>query len=345
MIRRLKRAVKLVLETLPIVPACRWLAGRRLAEVPIVFCIDIEPENRSGWDGPEPWRGFERVSRELIPPLRRRLAQLTGESVPVNWGIRMDEQIARNWGSPSWGAENYREDLDALIDEGDAVGLHVHPWRWDDESGEWTVDHRPEWAARCVNVGLDAYEEAFGRPATSVRAGDGAMSGAMLEVLTARGVVADTTLEYGRTQWLPFPEETVYGAPFDSWRVSPGPYRSSPTAFPAPDPSSDADPILMPLLGGPARRGRWSGTLVLGTHPTFFAVRLLGTLLRRKPPVLVFAVRGDAHLISAWDPVVQNLTHLARHTGARFATVAEAAALVAGRPGPTAAAAQPPARV
>src|SRR5207249_148936 len=48
--RRLKRAVKLVLETLPIVPACRLLAGRRLARIPIAFCIDIEPDTRK--DGP-----------------------------------------------------------------------------------------------------------------------------------------------------------------------------------------------------------------------------------------------------------------------------------------------------
>jgi hypothetical protein len=330
-VRRLKRAVKLVLETLPIVSACRALAGGRLAGVPIVLSIDIEPDNRSGSD-PVPWRGFERVSRELVPPLRRLLSQLTGEPVAISWGIRMDEQVARTWGSPTWAAEHYREDVDALIDQGDQIGLHLHPWRWDEGSREWIVDHGPAWTARCVNFGLDAYEAAFGRPAETFRAGDGTMSGVMLEILTARGVAVDTTLEYGRTQWKPFSGETVHGAPFDSWRVSTGPYRSSPSTFPAPDPSSDAGPILIPLLSGPARRGPWAGTLVLGTHPTFFAVRLLGTLLRRKPPVLVFAVRGDEPLIEAWDVVVENLTHLARHPGARFATVSAAAAVVDERP-------------
>ena len=329
--RRLKRAVKLVLEALPIVAACRRLAGRRLEGAPIVFCTDIEPDDRGGAD-PVPWRGFERVSRELIPPLRPRLSELTGRPFAMSWGIRMDEQVARIWGSPTWGAAEYREELDALIDQGDEIGLHVHPWRWDEESDDWIVDHHPEWAARCVSDGLDFYEEAFGRPAKTFRSGDGCMSGAMLEVLTERGVEADTTLEHGVTQWKPFSGETVHGEPFDSWRVSAGPYRSSPSAFPAPDPTSDSGPILMPLLGGPARRGRWSGTLVLGTHPTFFAVRLLGTLLRRKPPVLVFVVRGDDPLIKAWDTVVENLSHLARHPGARFVTVSQAAAMVDERP-------------
>jgi hypothetical protein len=331
-LKRLKRAVKLVLETLPIVPACRRLAGRRLAGVPIVLCIDIEPDNRASTDAPVPWSGFERIARDLVEPLRRRLSELTGEPVKVNWGLRLDEQIARGWGSTTWAADEYREDLDALTDQGDHIGLHIHPWRWDEELGQWIVDHRPEWGSRVVHNGCDAYEAAFGRPAMMFRAGDGAMSGAMLEALTERGVAADLTLEHGLTQWKPFSGERVSGEPFDSSLVPTHPYRSSPSAFPAPDPSSDSGPILMPLLGGPARRGRWGGSLVLGTHPTFFAVRLLGTLLRRKPRVLVFAVRADALLIRAWEPFADNLVHLARHPGARVAAVDEAVAVVDDRP-------------
>lgn len=330
-LRRLKRAVKLVLEALPIVPACRLLAGRRLELVPIAFCIDIEPDTRKDGPGAVSWTGFEQLHRGFVPPLRRQLSELTGQPARITWGIRMDDQITRTWGSPTWAADNYREELDALQDQGDEFGLHIHPWHWDDEAGDWVVDHTPSWVARCVNVGLDAYESAFGRPARTFRSGDGAMSGAMLQVLSDRRVMTDVTLEHGLTQWKPFAGETRAGEPFDSSRVPTDPYRSSPAAFPAPDPASDADPLLMPLFGGPARRGRWGGTLVLGTHPTFFAVRLLLTLLRRSPRVLLFAVRGDSELIAAWDPFVRNLTHLARHPGARFVTTSEAAQLVAGR--------------
>lgn len=324
--RPLKRAAKRVLEALPIVPACRLLAGRRLAGRPIVVCIDIEPDSRAATEGPVRWRGFERLAHELVPRLRDRLSELTGAPAVLTWALRMDDQIARTWGSATWAAETYRDDLRALVEHGDEIGLHVHPWHRDDSADEWVVDHRPGWAARCVHLGLDAYEEAFGQPARTFRSGDGAMSGAMLEAMAARGVVADTTIEHGPTQWKPFSGETVRGEPYDSSRIPPHPYRSSPSAFPDPDPATDSGPVLIPLVGGPASRGRWAGTLVLGTHPTFFAVRLLGTLLRRKPPVLVFAVRGDDALIAAWDPVVRNLTQLARHPGARFATVAEVAA-------------------
>jgi hypothetical protein len=321
-----------VLEALPIVPLARLLAGRRLARVPVVLCVDIEPDDRSTDSGAKPWRGFERIARELVPPLRKQLSEETGTAAAFSWALRMDEQIARTWGSPTWAAEEYREDLDALVAEGDAINLHVHPWRLDEETDEWVVDHRPDWSARCVSNALDAYEEAFGRPAEAFRSGDGALNSAMLGVLAERGVAVDSTLEHGPTQWKPFTGERVYGDPFDSWRVPTRPYRSSPTAFPEPDPAGGADPLLMPLLGGPAKRGPWAGTLVPGTHPTLFAIRLLGTLLRRKPPVLVFAVRADQLLINAWGPVVKNLTHIARHPGARFVTVNEAAALVDERP-------------
>jgi hypothetical protein len=331
-VKRLKRAVKLVLETLPIVPLCRRLAGRRLAGAPIVLCIDAEPDSRAAADGPVPWSGFERIVRELVPPLRRRLSEITGGPVKLNWGLRLDDQIARGWGSTTWAADEYREELDAVIAQGDEIGLHVHPWRWDDDLGEWVVEHRPEWGARVVHHGCDAYESAFGRTPPMFRAGDGAMNSGMLEALTERGIPADLTLEHGLTQWKPFSGERVSGDPFDSSRVPTNPYRSSPSAFPAPDPSNDSGPILMPLLGGPARRGRWGGSLVLGTHPTFFAVRLLGTLLRRKPRVLVFAVRADELLIRAWDPVVENLSHLARHPGARIVAASEAVAVVDERP-------------
>jgi hypothetical protein len=328
--RRLKRALKLVLETLPIVPACRLLAGRRLARIPIAFCIDIEPDARKDGPGAVPWNGFERLDREFVPPLRRRLEELTGQPVHITWGMRIDDQITRIWGSPTWAAETYREELDALQDQGDEIGLHIHPWHWDEASDRWIVDHRPEWTAGVVSAGLDSYEAVFGRSARTFRSGDGAMSGAMLQALSEGGVEVDVTLEHGLTQWKPFAGETRAGTPFDSSRVPTDPYRSSPATFPAPDPSSDSDPLLMPLTGGPGRRGSWGGTLVLGTHSTFFAVRLLGTLLRRSPSVLLFAVRGDSELIAAWDPFVRNLSHLARHPGARFVTASEAAALVAG---------------
>src|SRR3954468_1240581 len=86
--RPLRRAARLVLEALPIVPLARLLAGRRLARVPVVLCVDIEPDDRSTGSGPKPWRGFERIARELVPPLRRQLSAATGERAAFSWALR-----------------------------------------------------------------------------------------------------------------------------------------------------------------------------------------------------------------------------------------------------------------
>jgi hypothetical protein len=147
----------------------------------------------------------------------------------------------------------------------------------------------------------------------------------VLGTLRTRGITTDLTLEYGLPPWKPLPGERANGVPPDYSAVPIDPYRSSPDRFPAPDPTGDSDPFLIPLVGGPLRRGRWARTLVLGTHPTFFAVRMLGTLIRRSPRVLVFALRTDPDLARAWGPVSENLRHLARHPGARFVTATDAA--------------------
>lgn len=340
--RWLKRAVKLVLEALPIVPACRRLAGRRLASAPIVLCIDVEPDDRVlERGGARPWFGFARMA-ELVGPLRRELAAVSGQRVRLSWFVRMDPQVDDTWGSPAWAAAAHRTFFAAVDAEGDDIGLHAHHWRRDAALDDWVTDHDPAWAEHCVTVGLDAFEATFGRPARAYRGGDQALTGPLLGLLAARGVKVDLTVERGLPPGGTALEgERVMGARADYDGVPSGPYRSSPARFPSPDPTG-GDPLLVPLLSGPRERGRWARTLVLGTHPTFFAVRLLGILLRRSPPVLAFALRTDPDLLRAWDPVVANLRHLARHPGARFAAVSELAGALADgtrQPGPLGAAA------
>src|SRR4051794_1809001 len=99
---------------------------RESAARPVVLCIDVEPDERMfDPDGPPPpWFGFERAL-DLLPRLRDRLTQLTGAPVPVNWFLRMDEQVERTWGSRQWPAERYGELLESLVREGDELGLHT----------------------------------------------------------------------------------------------------------------------------------------------------------------------------------------------------------------------------
>jgi hypothetical protein len=320
-VRRLKRLARLSLEVLPVATVCRALSRLRTRELPVVLSFDVEPEERTVARGePPPWRGFEEMVRRT-PALRARLAALTGSPVPFSWFIRIDPQIEQACGSARWGVDRYAGELAALEAEGDEMALHTHTWRWDDSAGRWFSDQDPEWTRHCVRVGIDGFESAFGRVPETHRGGDHFVDGATLTELAARGVLADTTVEFdGSPQTA---KDAGHLAPSPDYRGTPrAPYRSTPERFPAPVPGSTSDPLLIPIVGA-SREGLWRRGLLLAAHPSIFALRLLTELLRGSPPqVLVYVLRTDASHLAVWDLVVQNLEHLARHRGVRFITTA-----------------------
>jgi hypothetical protein len=322
-----KRIGTRVAEALPVPRACRLLARRRATDIPIVLCIDVEPDERVfARDDARRWDGFERLLPR-VRSLRERLSQLAQAPVAFTWLIRMDPQVAETWGSPSWAVETYGDVFDELQASGDELGLHTHLWRWDRERDGWVTDNDADWGERCVTMALDAYEASFGRPCPAHRGGDQALSGEALACLQARGVKVDFTVEPGLSpHGAAVPGEEALGMTPDYRGVPTRPYRSSPATFPAPDPASTADPLLVPLVTGPALEGGWGSTLVLGTRPSLFSMRLLAELFRGPPPVLAFALRTDPNYIRSWSNIVGNLEHLARHPGTRFVAASDAAA-------------------
>jgi hypothetical protein len=175
---------------------------------------------------------------------------------------------------------------------------------------------------------LDAFESAFGRPCEVHRAGDRFLTGSLLGQLTERAVRVDLTVEPGAPQEATIGEGASLGISPDYRRAPARPYRSSPAAFPAPDPDSDADPLLIPLVSAPRRRPpfrRWQFSLEL--PPDVFAQRL-AMQWGRRPPLMAFAVRTDAALGPRWDRLVGNLERLLRRDGTTFVTATHAAASV-----------------
>src|SRR3954454_10067388 len=166
---------------------------------PVVFCIDVEPDERM-FDpaAPPPWTGFERFA-ERLPRLRERLAESTGRPVAFTWFLRMDEQVDQTWGSREWAAEAYGDLFEGLARDGDEVGLHTHAWRWDEAKGEWYAEYAATgWAEASLDAALDAFERSFGRSCEAHRGGDHHLSGAMLQRLGERGVRVDLTIEPGQ---------------------------------------------------------------------------------------------------------------------------------------------------
>jgi hypothetical protein len=152
----------------------------------------------------------------------------------------------------------------------------------------------------------------------------------MLASLEARGVEVDLTVEPGWPEAGAPGGEPARGVCPDYRGVPTEPYRSSPSAFPAPDPTSNADPLLIPILSASRRRppfSRWLLSPELSSG--VFAQRLAMEMMRDPPPVVAIVVRSDAALAPRWDAFAANLEHLARHRGMPFVTASAAAERIA----------------
>jgi len=308
--------------------ACRALDRvRRHTEVPVVLCVDVEPDLRVvDRDDQRPWRGFERFA-ERVPALRERVAAIAGAPPVITWFLRMDPQVAETWGWATWVAETYGDALTELVASGDELGLHTHTWRWNDGAGTWIADFEDrDWAEHCLTMGLDAFESAFGRPPLAHRGGDRFLSGPMLSRLGEAGVKIDLTIEPGWPPGPPSGDGLSTGTLPDYRRVPLRPYRSNPARFPAPDGDGEG-PLLVPLFSPPALRRRHRLPLPPDSH--HFVSRLALEMLRETPPVLALVLRSDAALDS-WDVVTANLEHLARHPRMPFVTAGAVAGAVGG---------------
>lgn len=166
--------------------------------LPVVLCIDIEPDPRTPpVPCADPWLGFELLLAQ-IEPLRQLIERTTGRPARLNWFLRADPQIEVAYGSLRWGIDRYRGALDRLAEAGDELGVHPHSWRWRPEQGGWLSDQAdPEWVANCARCALETFAEAFGRPCRAYRHGDRYWSDALWALIADAGVTVDLTPEPG----------------------------------------------------------------------------------------------------------------------------------------------------
>jgi hypothetical protein len=302
--------------------ACRALDRvRRHSEIPVVLCVDVEPDLRVvDRRDPQPWRGFERFA-ERMPALRDRIAAIAEAAPVITWFLRMDPQVAETWGSATWVADAYGDVLAELVGHGDELGLHTHTWRWDERAGTWFADYEDQaWADECLSMGLEAFRSTFGRSCPAHRGGDHFLCGSMLARLEREGVPVDLTIEPGWPPVGPPGGEPAVGKLPDYRAVPVRPYRSTPALFPAPS-NGAGGPLLVPLFSPPALRRRHR--LPLPPDSRHFVSRLAFEMLRETPPVLALVLRSDAAL-DCWDVVTANLEHLARHRRMPFMTASAA---------------------
>ncbi len=300
--------------------------------VPVIMCIDVEPDERAtGRNRPRPWVGYQELQRRLAD-LRPRLPGL-GSPAHFAWFLRMDPQIDVVYGTPGWGAATYRAHLDGALAAGDALGLHVHPFRRRDGLPGWVAEFGDQaWVDHCLDVSMAAFEAEWGGTCGHFRFGDGWMNDATMARLEAHGVHYDLTLEPGKYEPRGIrPWEPMTGVGPDLRALPREPYHPSVADFRRPDPTRADGLWVIPVTTGRPRprlarlrklyrallRPGWitSESLVLNPalSPMLFDDLLDQALELSATRVLVLAVRSDAGL-TPWrlGHVCRNLESLGR---------------------------------
>jgi hypothetical protein len=162
---------------------------------PFVLAIDVEPAPRHRLLGiAAEWESFARCVEHLAR-WRDSVLDRTGRPLRITWFMRCDPQMSA-YGSEDWPLHHFGAVIERLKAQGDAFGLHVHPFRRIG-GGAWRQDFTDE-PAICdmVAAGVELYERTLGRP-RYFRMGEGWLSDAIVSRLEALGVEYDLTVEPG----------------------------------------------------------------------------------------------------------------------------------------------------
>lgn len=291
--------------------------------LPLVLCIDIEPDRRVTERGDRQRPPGGDLLFPLVPRLRDHLAARSGGDAHLTWCLRMDPQIRDTYGSADWLAMAYERELEAQQRAGDELGLHAHSWRWRD--GGWVSDQADEaWVAHCVDVGLETFRSTFGRDTQVYRHGDGYMSNAIARQIDDAGVRVDHTLEPGSVARPGIKaSEASTGMLPDTRAVPHHAYRPSHADFRVADTGKQSGTLFLPLTAGMIVKTAHRGgrlvptgsyeTLELWNDPTRFARMLRVTLRDPELTHLAFGVRTDIGLLPpSFANVERNVEEISR---------------------------------
>ena len=169
--------------------------NRPEAAIPLILGVDVEPDARVVDLRNPSWSATAAFFSKIVD-LRDRVGAISGAPLRITWFPRADPQVEIANGSAGWALEYFAAEWATAKLEGDEIGLHMHPWRWDEAAGGWCQDHADEdWVLQCARSSIDTYRKAFGHSPAAYRGGDRYLSNALVRLLEEEGVLLDLTLE------------------------------------------------------------------------------------------------------------------------------------------------------
>lgn len=164
--------------------------------VPAFLSIDVEPDGfQLSPNEPPAWDGFEAMM-PFVASLREAIAARSGRQPQFGWYFRCDPQIESAYGRPDHALRYYGDPIGRFRAEGDYLGVHVHPVRWDEEHRSWVHDFADvQWLHESIRSSLAIFADWAGSPATCSRYGAGFLNNDVIAATEASGVTIDLTLE------------------------------------------------------------------------------------------------------------------------------------------------------
>jgi len=302
------------------------------AMIPIVLCVDVEPDQREPEPGLETrWDGWD-WAYARFGSLRERLRTLTGQAAHFAWFLRIDPQIERLHGDAAFIARRDCARFDALHGAGDDIGLHPHFWRRDAEDRRWIADFADRaWVRRVISEAAARFRETLGFAPASFRAGDALIDNAIVRALAGLGIGYDLTVEPGRR-----PESWARELPRsrgrfpDLRRVSREPYRPARRDFRRAGRFFPPRLWVVPVSTTPLPGGEDSDFTALNLALPWNAAVFDAQIAGRAAPFLVVVLRAGDLAQPHWRANFEtNLDTLLAHPRAATFTFVTPAALVA----------------
>lgn len=306
---------------------------------PIVFVIDVEPDDRQTAKGISGWESSE-AALDRLESLRAELDIATGRPVRYNWFFRFDAQIAQTFGRADYVAEACPRVIRAVVERGDAAGIHIHLWRWSEKKSRWFNDFADrDWVAECLAVSIISFEGIFGRRPEMARFGDRWLSQQAVDLMIEAGIRYDLTVEPGLPGGGIHDDPNATGTLPDYRSVPRNPYQ--PRRGNYLEPSSELKPDEMWMIPVTTTAPGWrlvrrspyimrasrSPNLALSAAYVWPHLQKELATPRRAPLVMVFR-SGDLSVSKFRRNFDSTTRQLARHAALRYCTFTDPASAI-----------------
>jgi hypothetical protein len=204
-------------------------------KIPVQLNFETEPDEyvagRPPFEAKQPVTSI-RYTYDFMDKFRPRMQELTKVPARFNWMWRLDSEFEQKCGTMTEIVAQHQDIIESIHRQGDEIGAHFHPLRWNEAAGEWEFPYSDQtWLQTQLRDGLKEFEQVMGFRAEAVRLSDNILLNEdMLDLMEDAGIKRDITIEPDivgtHMVWKNVPrEDTFHGFPLYPYQPERGNFR------------------------------------------------------------------------------------------------------------------------